>query len=116
MSDIFINKAAFKPFCRWRVSVSRAGEDVGMFYAKVYLAKDDPLLETSTSANRLTALVAIPVDGVGGWNDRGHPPRTGDKLEIASGPSGVGMKFAVKSVSPLVTHVYQLEACQCSSH
>lgn len=113
MPDIFTNKAAQSPFFRWRVSFSRAGVDVGMYFAKVFIAKDEALLDTSTSANRLAATVAIPVDGDGGWNDAGHPPRTGDVIEIVSGPSGAGLRFSVASVSPLVTHVYQLEARQC---
>ena len=113
MADIFTNKAAFKPFCRWRVAILRAGEDVGRFDAKVFVEKDDPLLETTTAANRLRASIAIPVDGDGGWNDRAHPPRVGDTITVVDGPSAVGLAFAVASVSPLITHVYQLEARQC---
>lgn len=113
MPDIFTNPAAFKPFCRWRVKILRAGEDVGLFDARVFIERDETLLETTTVAERLKAAIAIPVAGDGGWNDRDHPPRVGDTVVIASGPTGVGLTFAVAAVSPLITHVYQLEARQC---
>ena len=112
-ADIFHHPAAQRPFYRWLVDVSRAGQTIGRFVAKIGQTQDDPLADETVAADRIRIDVAIPLSGDGGWNDPSHPPRPGDRLSIVAGPLYLALEFAVTSAKAQNSSIYFLEARQC---